>query len=71
MFTSRSSISESLKKLIDQGHEVFIVTATKYQSVKCKMEKILFSAGHNRKFDAASIGAVRVENWDQTIAFVF
>lgn len=29
--------------------------------------KILFTAGHNRKFDEKSIGAVRVDNWDEAL----
>lgn len=34
--------AESLKKLMDDGHDVFIVTATPYQSVKEKMTDLLF-----------------------------
>lgn len=34
--------AEGLKKLMDDGHDVFIVTATPYQSVKEKMTDLLF-----------------------------
>ena len=34
--------AEGLKKLMDDGHEVFIVTATPYQSVQEKMGDLLF-----------------------------
>ncbi|MBO7364928.1 MAG: hypothetical protein J6U26_06340 [Lachnospiraceae bacterium] len=33
---------EALKRLMDRGHEVYIVTATPYQSVAAKMERVLF-----------------------------
>ena len=33
---------ETLKKLIDEGHEVYIVTATGYETLRAKMEKVLF-----------------------------
>ena len=31
-----------LEKLISEGHEIFIVTATSYQNVKAKMDRALF-----------------------------
>ena len=34
--------AEALKRFMDEGHRVYIVTATPYQSVKPKMEKHLF-----------------------------
>lgn len=33
---------EALRKLLVDGHEVFIVTASKYHSLKAKMENVLF-----------------------------
>lgn len=33
---------EALRKLIRDGHTIYIVTATKYQTLKAKMEKVLF-----------------------------
>lgn len=101
---------EALKSFIDKGHEVIIVTATTYESLKDKMDfvlfkyfpfltwdqvivtsrkqlikgdiliddsprnlengdyhKILFTAAHNRTFDEKSIGAVRVNNWEEAV----
>lgn len=100
--------AETLQKLTEDGHQIFIVTATGYQTLRAKMEKVLFryfpflqwhqviitehkqmiqgdvliddgphnlaggqyrkllfDAGHNRNFDEASIGAVRVHNWNE------
>ena len=99
---------KALRRLIDDGHEIYIVTATMYQTLPEKMDevlfryfpyikwdhvivthnkhlihgdvliddgphnlsggsyrKILFEAPHNREFDEASIGAVRVRNWEE------
>jgi len=99
---------EMLRKLLDEGHDIYIVTATHYKTLRPKMEKvlfryfpfiswdhviitcnkhlilgdiliddgphnltggcykkILFSANHNRFFDAASVGAVRVNDWNE------
>lgn len=33
---------EALKKLMDDGHEVYIVTATDYRTLCAKMDKVLF-----------------------------
>ncbi|MDO5444156.1 MAG: hypothetical protein Q4F31_00860 [Eubacteriales bacterium] len=33
---------EALRKLMDDGHTIYVVTATKYQTLKAKMEKVLF-----------------------------
>ena len=33
---------ETLKKLIDEGHRVYVVTATYYQSLRAKMDNVLF-----------------------------
>lgn len=33
---------EALEKLIREGHQVYVVTATEYQSLRAKMEKVLF-----------------------------
>ena len=34
--------AEGIRKLIDDGHDVFVVTATIYQTLRSKMEKVLF-----------------------------
>lgn len=34
--------AEALRRFMDEGHSVYIVTATPYQSVRAKMEKLLF-----------------------------
>ena len=34
--------AEALQRLIEQGHQVYIVTATPYQGLRAKMEKVLF-----------------------------
>ena len=34
--------AEALKHFIDEGHEVYIVTATEFEHVKAKMEGVLF-----------------------------
>ena len=34
--------SDVIKSFIDKGHTVYIVTATPYQSIKAKMDKVLF-----------------------------
>ena len=105
--------AEGLKALMADGHEIFVVTATGYKTLRAKMEKvlfryfpfldwnhviitehkqmiagdiliddgphnlnggsyrkILFSAGHNRNFDETSVGAVRVNNWEEVVAAV-
>lgn len=104
---------KALKKLIADGHELYIVTATLYPTVKVKMEdvlfkyydflswdqviitskkqlikgdvliddgphnleggsyhKILFTAAHNKKFDEKTIGAIRVNNWDEALSVI-
>lgn len=33
---------EALHYLMDKGHEIIVVTATEYQSLRAKMEKVLF-----------------------------
>ena len=33
---------EAVKKLIDDGHDVYVVTATGYETLRAKMEKVLF-----------------------------
>lgn len=37
-----SGAQKSIKKLIDDGHEIYIVTATHYAIAKAKFEKVLF-----------------------------
>ncbi len=97
-----------MKKLIDDGHEVYIVTVNPYQTVRAKMEeilfkyfpfidwahviiasnkqmirgdvlvddaphnleggdfeKILFTAAHNRDYDAEANHMTRVNNWEE------
>lgn len=104
---------EAMRKMIADGHDVYVVTASGYQTLRAKMEnvlfkyfpyitwdhviitekknmikgdiliddgphnmtgdhpyKLLFSAGHNRYIDAASIGAKRVANWEEAYAEV-
>ncbi len=34
--------AELLEKLIDEGHEVYIVTSSNYQTLKTKMDEVLF-----------------------------
>lgn len=101
---------EALRSLMAEGHEIYIVTATMYQTLRAKMEKVLFryfpyidwshviitenkhmilgdvliddgphnltggvyrkllfTAGHNKGFDAASVGAVRVNSWTEAL----
>lgn len=97
-----------LKKLYDEGYNIYIVTNTPYQVVKYKLEhvlfryfpfidwdhviltkhkqllkgdiliddaphnliggsyeKILFTAAHNRKYDAKAHGMIRVTSWEE------
>ena len=97
-----------LKKLIDDGHKIYIVTAAQYESIKVKMEavlfrffpylswndviitskkqmlkadfliddgvhnhlggdyvKLLYTAPHNRAYDAEANGMIRVNNWEE------
>lgn len=99
---------EAMRKMIADGHEVYVVTASYYQTLKAKLErvlfryfpyidwkhviitsnksmirgdvliddgphnfegerfgKLLFDAGHNRKIDENTIGAVRVHGWKE------
>lgn len=101
---------QALETLIKEGHKIYIVTASVYQTVHIKMKevlfkyfpfitwnqviiasnkqmikgdvliddaphnleggdfhKILFTAGHNRKFNEKTIGAVRVNNWTEAL----
>lgn len=105
--------AEVMQQLIADGHELYIVTNTLYESLRAKMDKvlfkyfpfidwdhviitknkhiingdvliddgihnltggnykkILFTANHNRNFDAASIGAVRADNWKQVYEII-
>lgn len=34
--------AETLERLISEGHEVYVVTASNYQTIKTKMESVLF-----------------------------
>ena len=101
---------EALKHLMDEGHEVFIVTATEIGHVEEKMKdllfrffpfltweqviitsrkqmirgdvliddgihnleggqyrKILFTAPHNRFYDAEANGMIRVDTWEEIV----
>ena len=102
--------AEALKHLMDEGHEVYIVTSTEIEHVEEKMKgllfryfpfldwgrviitrrkqmirgdvliddgihnleggqykKILFTAPHNRYYDAEAHGMVRVNNWNEAV----
>lgn len=97
-----------LKKLTDDGHKIYIVTSAQYESIRIKMEAVLFkyfpyitwkdviitankqmikgdiliddgihnhiggnyikflyTAPHNRAFDAEANGMIRVNNWEE------
>lgn len=99
---------EAMRKLLADGHEIYIVTTAFYKTIPAKMErvlfkyfpyldwdhviitsnkhlingdiliddgphnlsggnykKILFTANHNHDFDEKSVGAVRVNNWEE------
>ena len=102
--------AEALKHLMDEGHEVYIVTSTEIEHVEEKMKgllfryfpfldwgrviitrrkqmirgdvliddgihnleggqykKILFTAPHNRYYDAEAHGMIRVNNWKEAV----
>ena len=104
---------EAVERLIKKGHQVYIVTATPYQSVQAKMErvlfryfpfitweqviitsrkqmirgdvliddgihnleggdykKIMFTAPHNRHYDAEANGMIRVNTWDEVVRII-
>ena len=46
---------EAVKQLIDEGHDVYVVTATEYQSLKAKMDKVLFKYFPYLSFDKVII----------------
>ena len=105
--------AEALKRLMDEGHEVLIVTATPYEHLQEKMgdllfrcfpfltwdqvivtsrkqliqadvliddgvhnlvggtyRKILFTAPHNIRYDAAANGMTRVSNWAEALSVI-
>ena len=105
--------AEALKHFMDEGHEVFIVTATEIEHVEEKMHgllfryfpflswsqviitsrkqmirgdvliddgihnleggayrKIMFTAPHNRSYDAEAHGMIRVDSWDQIVRII-
>jgi len=105
--------AEALKHLMEEGHEVFIVTATEIEHVEEKMKgllfryfpfiswnqviitsrkqmirgdvliddgihnleggayrKILFTAPHNRFFDAEGHGMTRVTTWEEAVKII-
>ena len=105
--------AESLKHFMDEGHEVYIVTATEIEHVEEKMKgllfryfpflswnqviitgrkqlirgdvliddgihnleggdyrKILFTAPHNRFYDAEANGMTRVNTWEEVVEII-
>ncbi len=105
--------AEGLKHFLEQGHEVFIVTATQREHLQEKMDdvlfryfpfltweqviitgkkqmingdvliddgihnleggayqKILFSAPHNRSYDAPAHGMIRADSWEDVVAII-
>ncbi len=105
--------AEALKHFMEEGHQVFIVTATEIEHVEEKMKgllfryfpflswdqviitsrkqmirgdvliddgihnleggdykKILFTAAHNRNYDAEANGMIRVRNWDEVVKII-
>lgn len=104
---------EVLRRLMAEGHEIFVVTATTYETLRAKMDRvlfryfpyidwhhviitdckamvrgdvliddkpenllggsyrrILFTARHNKTFDAKSIGAVRADTWEEVYSAI-
>lgn len=102
---------EYLKKLFDEGHDIYFVTVNPHHTVHAKFEgivqryfpfidwdhmiitrnkhlirgdvlvddgphnlegakyrKILFTAAHNRDYDAEGNGMIRVDNWEEAYA---
>ena len=105
--------AEALRHFMDEGHEVYIVTATEIDNAEEKMKdllfryfpfiswdhviitcrkqmirgdvliddgihnleggdyrKILFTAPHNRLYDAEANGMIRVDTWDEAVRVV-
>ncbi|MBR6965976.1 MAG: hypothetical protein IKH81_02660 [Clostridia bacterium] len=105
--------AEALKHFMDEGHEVYIVTATEIEHVEEKMkgllfrrfpflswdqviitrrkqmirgdvliddgihnleggsyQKIMFTAPHNRHYDAEGNGMIRVYTWDEVVRII-
>ena len=105
--------AEALKHFMDEGHEVFIVTATEIEHVEEKMKgllfryfpfisweqviitsrkqmirgdvliddgihnleggeykKIMFTAPHNRFYDAEANGMIRVNTWEEAVRII-
>ena len=105
--------AEALKHFMDEGHQVYIVTATEIEHVEEKMKgllfryfpflsweqviitcrkqlirgdvliddgvhnleggkykKILFTAPHNRAYDAEANGMIRVRTWDEVVRII-
>ncbi len=105
--------AEALRHFMDEGHEVYIVTATEIEHVEEKMKgllfryfpflswaqviitgrkqmirgdvliddgihnlvggeyrKILFTAPHNRDYDAEANGMIRVHTWEETVRII-
>ena len=105
--------AEALKHFMDEGHTVYIVTATEIEHVEEKMKgllfrwfpflswgqviitsrkqmirgdvliddgihnleggeyrKILFTAPHNRQYDAEANGMIRVRSWEEVVRII-
>ena len=105
--------AEALKHFMDEGHEVYVVTATEPEHLEEKMKgllfryfpfitwdrvivtgrkqmirgdvliddgvhnlegggyrKILFTAPHNRAYDAEANGMVRADTWDEVVRII-
>ena len=105
--------AEALKHFMEEGHEVYIVTATEIEHVEEKMKgllfryfpflsweqviitsrkqmirgdvliddgihnleggqyrKIMFTAPHNRMYDAEANGMIRVYSWDEVVRII-
>ena len=105
--------AEALRHFMDEGHEVYIVTATEIEHVPEKMRgllfrwfpflsweqviitarkqmirgdvliddgihnleggayrKILFTAPHNRRYDAEAHGMTRVDSWEEAVRII-
>jgi 5'(3')-deoxyribonucleotidase len=102
-----------LRRLLREGHEIYVVTATEYETLKQKMDdllfrwfpyldwshviitankqmirgdvliddgihnlegweykKIMFTAPHNRFYDAEANGMIRVNTWEEAVRII-
>jgi 5'(3')-deoxyribonucleotidase len=73
--TPISGSVEVLQKLYDEGHQLYMVTASSYHTcliddaphnlVGGEYAKILFDRPHNRSFDHVAHDALRVNTWEE------